>query len=83
MDASFIVRGSLRSAESVGGLGAALDPWTEGGFFMTDSPELSVLLHETKRFDPPGDLAASANAQSEIFQQPRRIEQSLSGEFPQ
>ena len=35
---------------------------------MTDSPELSVLLHETSRFDPPADLAATANAQPEIYE---------------
>ncbi|HUG51372.1 MAG TPA: AMP-binding protein, partial [Terrimesophilobacter sp.] len=35
---------------------------------MTDSPELSVLLHETKRFDPPGWLAETANAQPEIYE---------------
>jgi len=36
---------------------------------MTDSPELSVLLHETAQFDPPADLAASANAQPGIYEQ--------------
>ena len=35
---------------------------------MTDSPELSVLLHETSRFDPPAGLAATANAQPEIYE---------------
>ncbi|GAB3035624.1 acetate--CoA ligase [Parafrigoribacterium mesophilum] len=34
---------------------------------MTESAELSVLLHETSRFDPPADLASTANAQPEIY----------------
>ena len=38
---------------------------------MTGSPELSVLLHETKRFDPPADLATTANAQPEIYERAR------------
>ncbi len=35
---------------------------------MTISPELSVLLHENRQFDPPADLAANANAQPEIYE---------------
>ena len=36
---------------------------------MTDVPELSVLLHEGRRFDPPAELAAHANAQPGIYEQ--------------
>lgn len=39
---------------------------------MTDSPELSVLLHETSQFDPPADLAATANAQPEIYEKAKK-----------
>jgi acetyl-CoA synthetase len=35
---------------------------------MTESAELSVLLHETSQFDPPADLAATANAQPELYE---------------
>ncbi len=34
----------------------------------TTSDELSALLHEQRRFEPPPDLAASANAQPEIYE---------------
>jgi acetyl-CoA synthetase len=39
---------------------------------MTDSPELSVLLHETSQFDPPAGLAATANAQPEIYEKAKK-----------
>jgi acetyl-CoA synthetase len=34
---------------------------------LSDQPALDALLHETRRFDPPADLAASANAQPGIY----------------
>ncbi len=39
---------------------------------MTNSPELSALMHETRRFDPPAGLAAEANAQPGIYEQARQ-----------
>ncbi|MGQ0466726.1 MAG: acetate--CoA ligase [Sporichthyaceae bacterium] len=36
---------------------------------MSDQPALDALLHETRRFDPPADLAAAANAQPGIYDQ--------------
>ncbi len=39
---------------------------------MADSPELSALMHETRRFDPPAGLAADANAQPGIHEQARQ-----------
>jgi acetyl-CoA synthetase len=39
---------------------------------MTDAPELSVLLHETSQFDPPAGLAATANAQPEIYEKAKK-----------
>ncbi len=35
---------------------------------MTISPELDVLLHETRQFAPPDDLAVNANAQPGIYE---------------
>ncbi|WP_347352233.1 acetate--CoA ligase [Intrasporangium sp.] len=35
---------------------------------MTISPELDVLLHETRRFAPPPELSAHANAQPDIYE---------------
>ena len=34
---------------------------------MTDGPELSALLSETRRFDPPAELAEHANATPDIY----------------
>ena len=34
----------------------------------TTSDELSALLHEQRRFEPPPELAAAANAQPEIYE---------------
>ncbi|GAB3562508.1 acetate--CoA ligase [Spelaeicoccus albus] len=34
----------------------------------TPDPELSALLHESRQFDPPAELAAHANAQPDVYQ---------------
>ncbi len=39
---------------------------------MTTSPELDVLLHEDRRFPPPPDLAAHANAQPDVYDTARQ-----------
>jgi len=39
---------------------------------MSDDSELSVLMHESRSFPPPADLAAQANAKPEIYEQARR-----------
>jgi acetyl-CoA synthetase len=39
---------------------------------MSVEPELSVLLHENRRFDPPAGLAAEANAQAGIHERGAR-----------
>ncbi len=36
---------------------------------MSDEPALDALLHENRRFDPPAELAAAANAQPGIYAQ--------------
>ncbi len=36
---------------------------------MAENTALSALLHEDRRFEPPGDLAAAANAQPGIYQE--------------
>ncbi|MDQ6874317.1 MAG: acetate--CoA ligase [Actinomycetota bacterium] len=38
----------------------------------TESSSLSNLLHETRRFEPPADLAAKANAQPSIYEEAAR-----------
>ena len=45
---------------------------TDSPELLTDSPELSVLLHETSQFDPPAGLAATANAQPEIYEKAKK-----------
>jgi acetyl-CoA synthetase len=39
---------------------------------MATDVALDALLHESRRFDPPSDLAASANAQPEIYEEAAR-----------
>jgi acetyl-CoA synthetase len=39
---------------------------------MADEPALDALLHESRRFDPPADLAASANAQPRLYDEAAR-----------
>jgi acetyl-CoA synthetase len=39
---------------------------------MAEDTALSALLHEDRRFDPPADLAAAANAQPGIYQEAAR-----------